>query len=86
VGRALALGRRAALATVVGNAGELAVQLAMVVEGVGSIVTESEPVFTAIRVAGAAYLIVLGVRVVRDRRRRQSGLRKEGEPGCQARW
>jgi threonine/homoserine/homoserine lactone efflux protein len=52
------------------------VQLAMVVEGVGSIVTESEPVFTAIRVAGAAYLIVLGVRVVRDRRRRQSGLRK----------
>jgi threonine/homoserine/homoserine lactone efflux protein len=50
------------------------------------IVAESEPVFTAIKVAGAAYLIVLGVRVVRDRRRRPSGLRKEGEPGCQARW
>lgn len=61
------------------------VQLAMVAAGVGSIVTESEPVFTAIKVAGAAYLIVLGVRVVRDRRGRQSGLRKEGEPVCQAR-
>jgi hypothetical protein len=43
-------------------------------------------VFTAIKVAGAAYLIVLGARVVRDRRRRPSGLCKEGEPGCQARW
>jgi threonine/homoserine/homoserine lactone efflux protein len=63
----------------------LGVQLAMVAAGVGSIVTESEPVFTAIKVAGAAYLIVLGVRVVRDRRGRQSGLPKEGEPVCQAR-
>jgi threonine/homoserine/homoserine lactone efflux protein len=50
----------------------------MVAAGVGSIVTESEPVFTAIRVDGAAYLVVLGVRVVRDCRGRQSGLCKEG--------
>jgi hypothetical protein len=86
VGRALALGRRAALATVVGNAGEPTVRLAMVAAGVGSIATESEPVFTATKVAGTVYLMVLGVGVVRDRRRRQSGLRTEGEPGRQARW
>jgi threonine/homoserine/homoserine lactone efflux protein len=69
VSRALALGRRAALATVVGNAAGLAVQVAMVALGVGAIVAESATVFTAIKLVGAAYLIVLGVWVIRDRRR-----------------
>jgi threonine/homoserine/homoserine lactone efflux protein len=63
----LLLGRRAELATVVGNAeGPLCKWRWSPQESV-LIVAESEPVFTAIKVAGAAYLIVLGVRVVRDR-------------------
>lgn len=69
VSRALALGRRAALATVVGNAAGLAVQVVMVALGVGAVVAESAVVFTAIKLVGAAYLVVLGVRVIRDRRK-----------------
>jgi threonine/homoserine/homoserine lactone efflux protein len=67
--RALALGRKAALATVVGNACGLAVQVAMVALGIGAVVAASIAVFTAVKLVGAAYLVVLGIRVVRDRRR-----------------
>src|SRR4051794_25760237 len=68
VSRALALGRRAALATVVGNAAGLAVQVAMVALGVGAVVSASATVFTAVQLVGAAYLVVLGLRVIRDRK------------------
>jgi threonine/homoserine/homoserine lactone efflux protein len=69
VGRALALGRRAALATVVGNAAGLAVQLTLVAVGVGAVVADSAAVFTTIKLVGAAYLMLLGIRVIRDRRK-----------------
>jgi threonine/homoserine/homoserine lactone efflux protein len=68
VSRALALGRKAALATVVGNACGLAVQVAMVAVGIGAVVAASIAVFTVVKLVGAAYLVVLGIRVVRDRR------------------
>jgi len=68
VSRALALGRKAALATVVGNACGLAVQVAMVAVGIGAVVAASIAVFTVVKLVGAAYLVVLGLRVVRDRR------------------
>ncbi len=69
VSRALALGRRAALATVVGNAAGLSLQVALVALGVGTIVAESAALFTVIKLLGAAYLVVLGARVLRDRRK-----------------
>lgn len=69
VSRALALGRRAALATVAGNAAGLAVQVIMVAFGIGTIVAASAVVFTVVKLLGAGYLIVLGVRVIRDRRK-----------------
>ena len=72
VSRGVALGRRAALATVVGNAGGLALQAALVVLGLGSILAESVTAFTAIKLAGAAYLVFLGLRMIRDRRRLRS--------------
>jgi threonine/homoserine/homoserine lactone efflux protein len=68
VSRGVALGRRAALATVLGNAGGLAAQLVLVVVGVGSILASSDTVFTALKLIGAAYLVVLGVRSIRERR------------------
>jgi threonine/homoserine/homoserine lactone efflux protein len=68
VSRGVALGRRAALATVAGNAGGFAFQLALVSIGVGSIVARSEAVFGALKLLGAAYLVVLGVRKIRDRK------------------
>jgi len=68
VSRGVALGRRAALATVLGNASGFALQLALVSVGVGSIVARSDAVFTALKLIGAAYLVVLGIRNIRDRK------------------
>jgi threonine/homoserine/homoserine lactone efflux protein len=68
VSRGVALGRRAALATVVGNASGFALQLALVSIGVGSLVARSDAVFTALKLCGAAYLVFLGVRNIRDRK------------------
>ncbi len=67
VGRALAYGRRAALATVVGNVGGNYVVAACVAAGVGTIVQRSAQVFLAVRLAGALYLIWLGVQAFRKR-------------------
>ena len=68
VSRGVALGRRAALATVLGNTAGLAVLVVIVSLGLGSIVARSIAVFTAIKLAGAAYMVFLGVRMLRDRR------------------
>jgi threonine/homoserine/homoserine lactone efflux protein len=68
ISRSVALGRRAGLATVAGNAvGEL-VQATTVAVGIGAIVQRSAPVFTVLKVAGAVYIVVLGLRAIRDRR------------------
>jgi threonine/homoserine/homoserine lactone efflux protein len=67
VGRGVALGRRAAVATVVGNSAGLAVQLALVAIGLGAIVADSDSVFTGLKLAGAAYLVFLGIRNIRER-------------------
>jgi threonine/homoserine/homoserine lactone efflux protein len=68
VSRGVALGRRSALATAVGNELGLALQLALVAVGVGSILARSDAVYTIVKLVGAAYLVVLGVRSIRDRR------------------
>ncbi len=68
VSRGVALGRRAALATVLGNASGFALQLALVSIGVGAIVARSEAVFTVLKLIGAAYLVFLGLRNIRNRR------------------
>src|SRR5262245_57662747 len=68
VSRSVALGRRAGLATVVGNAAGVYVQAALVAFGLGTIVERSDAVFSAIKLAGAGYLVLLGVRTVLHRR------------------
>ncbi len=68
VSRGVALGRRAALATVAGNALGLIFQGTLVTIGVGSIVARSDAVFTALKLIGAAYLVFLGVKNIRERR------------------
>ena len=67
IGRALAHGRRAALTTVVGNTLGAYVLVAAVALGIGPIVERSAIVFTALKLAGAAYLIYLGVKAFRER-------------------
>jgi threonine/homoserine/homoserine lactone efflux protein len=68
VSRGVALGRRAALATVLGNTAGLMFQLLLVVVGLGAILARSDTVFTVLKLAGAAYLVFLGVRSIRDRK------------------
>ena len=68
VGRALANGRRTALTTVVGNALGANVLVLALALGIGSLVERSVVVFTVLKLAGAAYLVVLGVQAIRHRR------------------
>jgi threonine/homoserine/homoserine lactone efflux protein len=68
VSRGVSLGRRAAFATVVGNASGFALQLVLVSIGVGSLVARSDAVFTTLKFLGAGYLVFLGVRNIRDRK------------------
>jgi threonine/homoserine/homoserine lactone efflux protein len=68
VSRGVALGRRAALATVVGNTTGLLLQLVLVVIGLGSVLGGSETVYTAVKLVGGAYLVILGLRSIRDRK------------------
>ncbi len=69
IGRALTVGRREALLTVLGNAVGVYLQVIAVAVGIGVIVERSAAVFTTIKLVGAAYLVFLGVQAVRHRRR-----------------
>ena len=65
VGRALAHGRRSALATACGHAAGNYVVAACVAVGLGTILQRSAAVFLVVKIAGAAYLIWLGIQAVR---------------------
>ena len=68
VGRALAHGRRTALATALGHAAGNYVVAACVAVGLGALLQRSAQVFTAVKLAGALYLVFLGVQAIRHRR------------------
>jgi threonine/homoserine/homoserine lactone efflux protein len=67
IGRALAYGRGVALSTVLGNSLGLLVILVLVALGLGAVVQDSITVFTVLKLAGAAYLVFLGVQAIRHR-------------------
>lgn len=67
VGRSLTLGRRGGLLSVLGNTLGLLPHLIAVAVGVGALVAASAPLLTVIKLAGAGYLIYLGVQAVRHR-------------------
>ena len=73
IGRALAYGRRVALATVAGNTLGLVTIVALVALGLGVVVQESIVVYTVLKLAGAAYLVWLGYEAVRRRKEFLSG-------------
>lgn len=68
VGRALSYGRRVAITSVLGNTTGAFLAAAAVAGGIGTIVERSIVVFTAIKLAGAAYLIYLGIKAIRERK------------------
>ncbi|MEV4709886.1 LysE family translocator [Micromonospora sp. NPDC049374] len=67
IGRALAHGRRVALTTVVGNTLGASVLVVAVALGIGSVVERSIVVFTVLKLAGAAYLVYLGIKAWQER-------------------
>jgi threonine/homoserine/homoserine lactone efflux protein len=67
IGRALTVGRREALLSVVGNALGLLAQVALVAVGLGAVVAASATAYTVVKVAGAAYVVWLGVQAIRHR-------------------
>ena len=68
ISRGVALGRRAALLSVLGNESGLLVHVLAVSVGLGAVVARSATVFTILRLAGAVYLVFLGVKAIRSRR------------------
>lgn len=67
IGRSIALGRRAGVLSVVGNALGTIPAVVAVAFGVGAIVASSVVAFTVIKFAGAIYLVYLGVQAIRHR-------------------
>ncbi|MEH3033369.1 MAG: LysE family translocator [Aeromicrobium erythreum] len=68
IGRAIAHGRDVALASVLGNTLGLVVVLALVAGGLGYVVQTSATVYLVLKLAGAGYLVWLGVQAWRHRR------------------
>ena len=74
IGRALTVGRREALLSVVGNALGLILQVSFVALGLGAIVAASATAYTALKLVGAAYVVWLGVAAIRHRGEARSAL------------
>lgn len=67
ISRALTGGRRTALLNVLGNELGLVVQVIAVAAGLGAVIERSAELFTAVKLAGAAYLVYLGIHAIRHR-------------------
>lgn len=68
IGRSLSLGRVGGLLSVAGNAVGGLVAVVAVAFGVGVLIAQSVVLFTVVKVAGALYLIYLGVQAIRHRK------------------
>lgn len=80
ISRGVTLGRRAALLTVLGNAAGFYVHVIAVSVGLGRLVERSAAVFSALKLAGAAYLVYLGVQAIRHRRSMSMALEAAAAP------
>jgi threonine/homoserine/homoserine lactone efflux protein len=67
IGRALTVGRRAALLSVVGNGLGLLAQVMTVALGLGAVVAASATAYTVLKIVGAAWVVWLGVQAIRHR-------------------
>ncbi len=80
IGRALAHGRRVALASVVGNAVGVYLVAVAVALGLGPVVQRSELAFAVLKAVGAVYLCYLGVQAIRRRRELATAFSGSGAP------
>ncbi len=64
ISRAISAGRKTALLTVVGNALGIAVQVVAVAAGLGVVLSRSIVLLSALKLAGAGYLVFLGIQAI----------------------
>ena len=67
IGRALTVGRRDALLSVVGNSWGIFTQALAISVGLGAVVAASAQAYLAVKMVGAAYVVWLGVQAIRHR-------------------
>jgi threonine/homoserine/homoserine lactone efflux protein len=67
IGRALTVGRRDALLSVIGNGLGVTAQVLLVAVGLGAVVAASASAYTALKIVGAAYVVWLGIQAIRHR-------------------
>jgi threonine/homoserine/homoserine lactone efflux protein len=86
IGRALTVGRRDALLSVVGNALGIVTQVLGIAVGLGAVVAASAEAYVVLKLAGAAYVVWLGVQAIRHRADARTALgRVEPAPVLRAR-
>ncbi|MGQ4600258.1 LysE family transporter [Nocardia sp. R6R-6] len=85
VGRALTLGRRAALLSVLGHSVGIYVALVLVAIGLGALLTASALALAVVKFAGALYLMYLGIQAIRRRGALRAALGATIEPTSDAR-
>jgi threonine/homoserine/homoserine lactone efflux protein len=68
ISRSLVLGRAAGVGTALGGQLGIYVQVAAVALGIGALVERSVAVLTVVKLAGAAYVMYLGVQAIRHRK------------------
>lgn len=83
--RSLMLGRAAGVGTALGGQIGVYAQVAAVALGIGALVERSVTLFTVIKLAGAGYLVYLGVQGIRHRRALRYALNTATEPKSIAR-
>ena len=68
IGRAMILGTKGAIQSVLGNAAGVGVQIVAVSLGVGVLIAQSPVVFSLVKIAGSLFLVYLGVEGIRHRK------------------
>ena len=85
ISRSLMLGRAAGVGTAAGGQIGVYLQVMAVAFGVGALVERSVAIFTVIKLAGAAYLVYLGVQAIRHRGSLRAALEVAAQPRSLAR-
>lgn len=74
IGRSLALGRLGGLLSVIGNVTGALVVAVAIAFGLGTVLEQSAVVFTIVKLAGAAYVVFLGIQAIRHRRQKADAI------------
>jgi threonine/homoserine/homoserine lactone efflux protein len=80
ISRSLMLGRTAGVGTALGGQIGVYVQVAAFAFGIGAVVERSVAVFTVLKLAGAVYLVYLGIQAVRHRNDLGAAMSARAEP------